>query len=39
MRQADHLPRGVLPIVVCLECDREFSTVRKPSPTRAVASW
>jgi hypothetical protein len=35
----NHSTRGVLPSVACLtECDHEFSTMRKPWPTRAVAT-
>ena len=35
VRRADHSSRGVLPSVVSVtECDREFSTVRRPWPTR-----
>ena len=33
MRWADHSSREVLPCVVCHECDREASTVRRPWPT------
>jgi len=33
----DHSSRGVLPIVVCLECDRESLIMGRPWPTRAVA--
>ena len=32
-RGADHSSRGVLPSVVCLECDHEASIMRRPWPT------
>jgi hypothetical protein len=33
LRRADHLSRGVLPIVVCLSvCDLETSTMKRPGP-------
>jgi hypothetical protein len=32
--QADHSSRGVLPTVVCLECDREASIMTRPWSTR-----
>ena len=35
-RRADRLPRGVLPIVVCLEHDHEASIMRRPWPSRGL---
>jgi hypothetical protein len=37
-RRADHSSRGVLPTVVCLECDLESSRMRRPSPALCVSS-
>jgi hypothetical protein len=34
LRRADHTSRGVLPSVVCLECDREATMRRRPWPAR-----
>jgi hypothetical protein len=31
--RADHPSRGVVPNVMCLECDRKTWTVRRPWPT------
>jgi hypothetical protein len=40
LRWADHSSRGILPSVVCLECDREALTVRQPWPTTGCcAIW
>jgi hypothetical protein len=36
---ADHSLRGVLPSVVCSECDSDASTVRRLWTTRAVEPW
>jgi hypothetical protein len=38
LRRADHSSRGVLPIVVCLECDREASIMRRPWSTRGCCA-
>jgi hypothetical protein len=32
---SDHSSRGIQPNVVCLECDRKTSIMRRPWPTRA----
>jgi len=38
VRRANHSSRGVLPSVVCLECHREASIVRKPWPTKGCCA-
>jgi hypothetical protein len=35
---ADHSSRGGLPSVVCLECDREASIMKRPWPTRGFCA-
>jgi len=38
VRWADHSSKGVLPTVVCLECDREASLIKSPGPTKGCCA-
>jgi len=39
LRRADHSSKGVLPSDMCLQCDFETSTMKRPSPTKVVEPW
>jgi hypothetical protein len=39
LRQVNPSSRGVVPSVVCLECDCKALTMRRPWPTRAAVLW
>ena len=38
MRGTDHSSKGVLPIVACIECDREAWMIRRPWPIRGCCA-